>query len=924
MKLGRLAAIFTIVAAAFFLLVGRGFVGAEDDSGGQAFLGTLLFLGVTAVGTFVIWFFLFSERVRTAKKGFRAHVWHWLFLGFFTFYVLGLLAWLAAGLLPAIAHHVPAFHDRLHAYGGVANVIEVEAAEIGPFAVEGSQRIREMTMRESSIVVISFTNSPTDDGSAYPHNVTIRTKGGETIFAGPNLVPRPGDGLDDYGSEEELDVFDPDTTIYTFEAPAAGRYAFLCSIHPDRMQGSVLVLDANAHVSDLQHPTLRDVARRVAAVSHVSQGVGDVALDYVFSALSLGLGVFLVVLRPRERMARIFGLAMVGTAAAYNLQSHAALAVHSAFDDPLHAILHPLTGVMYIYALVLFPDGRLLPRWSNRLVRFGYRFAVFFAIMFLLGATGASLPDFAQHPAALVLVVGFIIPILGIASQTIRLRRVSGAETHQQSRLLLWATVASLGVGAILLLVLNIDLRALTQPTTGDPIAIGENERLAFRVFQPLFGIIPIALFAGILRYRLWDIDLVVNRTLVYASLAGTIGALYVGIVVVLGGALGGRTELSILATVLAAVAFDPLRSRFQTLANRVVYGQRASPYEVMAEVSHRLAGAATPDDVLPVVAETAARAVAAARVRVRMTLPSGETRQETWPEPFEDGAFDRVVPVAHLGEEVGEIAVAKRPGDSLKPAENRLLEALAGHVGLAMQSVRLADQLRARLADLERAAGELTASRARLMLAADAERVRLEQMIHEGVERELVAMSEQLTAAERTFARSRARSVAVLERVAEQANHTQETLRDLARGIFPPLLSDRGVMPAIESQVRKLPGAITVTGSLEERFDPRAEAAVYFCCIEALRRATQPGDGARVTVDVGRENGWVRFAVRGHGPALTADLQLLIDRVEAVGGSLEVRGSDGEGELAGLVPAQVAEAQTSASRSGSNADLGT
>ncbi|MGH2785407.1 MAG: sensor histidine kinase, partial [Actinomycetota bacterium] len=259
-----------------------------------------------------------------------------------------------------------------------------------------------------------------------------------------------------------------------------------------------------------------------------------------------------------------------------------------------------------------------------------------------------------------------------------------------------------------------------------------------------------------------------------------------------------------------------------------------------------------------------------------------------------------------------------------LKPAENRLLEALAGHVGLAMQSVRLAEQLRARLTDVERAAGELTASRSRLMLAADAERVRLEKLIHEGVERELVAMSEQLTGAERTFARSRARAVTVLERVAEQANHTQETLRDLARGIFPPLLSDRGVMPAIESQVRKLPGSITVIGTIEDRFDPRAEAAVYFCCIEALRRAAHPDDGSRVTVELGRENGWVRFAVRGHAPALTADLQLLIDRVEAVGGSLEVRGSDGEGELAGRVPVQVAAAQTPASRSGSNADLGT
>ena len=890
-------------------------------SGGVgALMGMVVFQTLVAG----LWFFLFSGMVRTATKEGRMRIWHRFFLAFFAFYVFALLAWLTAGLLPAIAHHVPSLHERLHGYAGVSNVISVEASDIAPFSVEGSQRIREMTIREGSNVVINFVNGPTDEGLAYPHNITIAGADGSMIFRGPDLLPRPGDGINEWGDEDKEEVFDPNTRIHSFTAPKAGDYVYFCSIHPDRMRGAVLVLEPDAPTSDWLHPGLPDMARRIAEVSHSSQGVSDVTLDYIFSALSLGLGVFLVALRPRERMARIFGVAMVGTAAAYNLQSHAALAVHSAFEDPLHFFLHPLTGVTYIYALVLFPDGRLIPRWSNRYLRMLYRPASFFAILFLLGATGGALPDFGQHPAALVLVVGFIIPILGILSQSVRLRMASGTETRQQSRLLLWATVASLGVGALLLLVLNIDLKALIEPTVGDPIAIGENERLAFRVFQPLFVVIPIALFAGILRYRLWDIDLVVNRTLVYGALAGSIGALYVGIVVGLGGALGGRTELTIVATVLAAVAFEPLRSRFQSLANRLVYGQRASPYDVMAGVSQRLAGAATADDVLPVVAETAANAVGAVRVRARMTLPSGETREATWPGPSDETTFDRAIPVVHLGEEVGEIAVAKRPGDALKPAENRLLEALAGHCGLAMQSVRLAEQLRARLVDLEHAAAELTASRGRLMRAADAERVRLEKLIHEGVERELVAMSEQLTDAERAFRRSRARSVSMLERIADQANHTQETLRDLARGIYPPLLSDRGVVPALESQVRKLPGEIILTGSIAQRFDPRSEAAVYFCCVEALRRAAARNDGSAVTIELGRENGWVRFAVRGSGPALTTDLQLLIDRVEAVGGALEVRGSNGVGELAGRVPAQVAAAQTPASRSGSNADFGT
>jgi signal transduction histidine kinase len=184
--------------------------------------------------------------------------------------------------------------------------------------------------------------------------------------------------------------------------------------------------------------------------------------------------------------------------------------------------------------------------------------------------------------------------------------------------------------------------------------------------------------------------------------------------------------------------------------------------------------------------------------------------------------------------------------------------------------------------------------------------------------------MRDRLGAAEHSFEKSRTRAVRTLEEVAEQANHTQETLRDLARGIFPPLLIDRGVRPAIESLVRKLPAPVTVTGVLDDRFDPRAEAAVYFCCIETLRRATRGGTGP-LSVELARDDGWVRFSVRAPGaaPKPGEDLQLLIDRVEAVGGSLEVREADGMTELSGRVPVQVAAAQAPASRSGSNAALG-
>jgi signal transduction histidine kinase len=413
------------------------------------------------------------------------------------------------------------------------------------------------------------------------------------------------------------------------------------------------------------------------------------------------------------------------------------------------------------------------------------------------------------------------------------------------------------------------------------------------------------------------------------------IGSAYVGVVVGLGGAIGSQTGLSIAVTVVVALAFDPLRSRLQRLANRLIYGERASPYDVLSEVAHRLADATSPDDALETIAEAAGRAVGGVRARARLELPDRDGCEAFWPSAESDAPFDRTVNVVHQERKIGDIAVAKKVGDPLRPAENRLLEALADQVGLALQSLRLAEQLRIRLGELEVAARELSGSRGRLMRAADAERRRLEQLIHEGVEHELEVIGDALKIAEKHVASDAVRAIAELERIAEQANHTQEALRALARGIFPPLLSDKGVGAALQSHLRKLAATVRMSGTLDERFDARAEAAVYFCCVEALRpmsRAT--ADAASATVELARENGWVRFVVRNAAglTSTSGEVQLLVDRIEAVGGTLVVRTSEGETEVAGRVPAKTGAAepagqiadQTLVNLSGSKADLGT
>ena len=898
---------------------------------------------IVAIGTIaaLIWFFLVRGRVATAKPEFRRGMWHFGFLIFFSLYALAIGGWLVTGLIAGITGHSRSLHERMHAYGGAPDVLEVAAGDIAPFSVDGSRRIREMTFRASSRATILFTVHGADPettcgkrctpdekevGVPLEHNVSIYRRTGPAVFIGGRISPMRG--FDEYGTPELKG-----STVYAFDVPGEGMYQYRCDVHPLAMRGNVRVLPASSPVtSPIEHPGLRDSARRIAEVSHEAEGPTEIALDYAFSFVSLGLGIFLVVLRPRERMARVFGVAMIGTAAAYNLQSHAALGVHAFFDDPLHTLLHPITGITYIYALALFPDGKLIPRFSNRIVRVGYRIAFFLATMVLLGVTGSILPDFGQHPAALVLTFGMAIPLIGMLAQWFRIRRAPTSEARQQSRLLLLALAASFSFGVVLLVALGIDIPALVNPNLADPAAVNAADARAFRVFQPLFVVIPLALFVGILRYRLWDIDLVIRRTIVYGALAGFIGAIYVGVVVLLGGAVGGRTGLSIAATVLVAVAFDPMRTRLQLLANRLVYGERASPYDVLADLPRRLAGATIPAEVVLSIAESVGHGVGAAYVRATLMLPSGAKILGSFPpEEEEPPAYDRTITLTHQGEPVGELAIAKRPGDPLRAADNRLLEAVGSQVAIALHSVRLAEKLRVRLDDLQRSTVQLDASRRRIVSAQDAERSRLQRDIHERVEAPLVAIDAMIERAAGTRDRNED-LLAILDLAAGESNRVQDVLRELARGIFPPLLADRGLVSALESHARKSPTPVVVRASgLDGRFDPHAEAAAYFCCIEAIRSAARRAEGSMIDLSLSMDGGWVSFEVRDPAHGLSegamsgADLQLMVDRIESVGGRLELRATADGTTVSGRVPAQPPLAfHSAASRSGSNADFGT
>jgi signal transduction histidine kinase len=403
--------------------------------------------------------------------------------------------------------------------------------------------------------------------------------------------------------------------------------------------------------------------------------------------------------------------------------------------------------------------------------------------------------------------------------------------------------------------------------------------------------------------------------------LAAFITAVYVGIVVGIGQAIGSKRNLglSILATAVVAVGFQPVRDRVQHLANRLVYGKRATPYEVLSEFSERMSGAYASEDLLPRMARILAEGTGAARADVWLNVGSDLHPEASWPpeatppEPVAvlDGevppieGVDRLLPVRHQGELLGALSVSKSRGDALRPAEEKLMDDLASGAGLVLRNVRLTAELLARLEELKR-------SRQRIVAAQDEERRRLERNLHDGAQQQLVALQVKLSLAER-IAEEDCRAKDQLGALKQEATEALENLRDLARGIYPPLLADQGLQAALSSQARKATFPVAIEADHIGRYPQDQEAAVYFCVLEALQNVAKYAGATHASVRLNEDDGVLTFTVTDDGAGFDSTkttygtgLQGMADRLSAQGGTLEVRSKPGEGTtVIGRVPAR-------------------
>ncbi len=595
----------------------------------------------------------------------------------------------------------------------------------------------------------------------------------------------------------------------------------------------------------------------------------------------------------------------------------------------------PPIGLTGTFLILLFPDGHLpSPRWRW----FAWTIAVGMTLMglALLVAPGtfedSGYPTLSNplgleaiRPFLGVLLAGLLIIPLGMIGSAVavvrRYRRSAGTERQQMKWLAYAAAVAAFTYAVAM-------VASLVKGT-------GAADPGWLRVWQSLslatLALIPIAIGFAVLKYRLYDIDVVINRTIVFGALATFIGAVYVGVVVLLGSAIGATTTnpaLSIAATAIVAVLFEPVRVRVQRVANRFVYGERATPYEVLSRFSERIAGTYATEDVLPRTARVIAEGTGAEHVGVWLRVGDGLHERGAWPPgdgaaapmtmagtdlPTFPGA-EATMPVRHSGELLGAVTVTKPRGETLTPGEAALLEDLAGQAGLVLSNVGLTAELQTRLDEIAGRSEELRASRQRIVTTQDAERRRLERNIHDGAQQHLVALAVKLRLARGVLAKDPGRAAGMLGELRSEVDDAIETLSSLALGIYPPVLEERGIAAALESQGRIGAIPLEVVADGVDRQPIETEAAVYFCCLEAIQNAAKYARASRVDVRLGHEGANLAFEVRDDGvgfdtsvTATGSGLQGMADRLSSLGGSVEIVSRPGEGTVvAGRVPAVV------------------
>jgi signal transduction histidine kinase len=458
--------------------------------------------------------------------------------------------------------------------------------------------------------------------------------------------------------------------------------------------------------------------------------------------------------------------------------------------------------------------------------------------------------------------------LVSVVAVGLRFRR-SAAEERQQLKWLVYA-----GVLTFVVLV------------TSSPAAPFELPEVVSALAPLCLPSIPVAVGIAVLRYRLYDIDLVINRTLVYGALTACVVGIYVVVVGYLGAlfSTGGNVAISLVATGVVAVLFQPLRERLQRAVNRLTFGERDEPYAVLSRLGQRLEATVDPRAVLPAVVETVAQALKVPHAAIELKREGGF---ETAAEYGMPSGEPLVLALTYQNETVGRLVLSPRTkGESFTKSDLRLLEDLARQVGVAAHAVRLT-------ADLQR-------SRERLVTAREEERRRLRRDLHDGVGPQLAALTLKIETARNRLAHDPAADT-LLSDLAKRARDAVADVRRAVHALRPPTLDELGLFPALRETAAQYGGeSLRISVEAPEELPPlpaAVEVAAYRIAQEAITNAVRHARASRCEVrfDLDEGAGLLRLEVIDDGRGIGEDrgvgvgLSSMRERAEELGGTCVV-----------------------------------
>ena len=683
------------------------------------------------------------------------------------------------------------------------------------------------------------------------------------------------------------------------------------------------------------HPALVAVPAALALVAGAltldGGGSGDRASDVVRALLVIAWCFAGSVLAMRRPLCRL-GILLLGGTLLGATTFAAAEAVEAGWTGTggdLAEVAHDVGSLALcavgLHLLLALPRGDLA-RARRPLVIGAYVVAVVTGLVYAIGS--------GSEPTVLPWIGWIVAVALGLPGAHATYLRTAGIERQR----LQWVGCGAAVAGEIALVAVALDL--LVDWPAAPGLVAGAATVL-----------IPVALVIGASPKLVSGVDRVLVHTVSLAGLTATTFAVYLVIVLGLGQVPTDDERqllgLSMLAAAVAAALYLPARQRLQDAANRIVYGERYAPDEVLRTFGTRLTRSIPMDELLLQLAESLKKTLGLTRAEVWTGTPelleravsvpyadpiklpigdrerpvvaragvSGAAWATVWLPALLEGRTStqlRVAPATHSGELLGLIVV-ERPadGDTFTEGDDTMLAELARQCGLALHNVQLDSALQATLDEVQLANEQLRASRARIVATADAERRKIERNLHDGAQQHLVALAVNLRLVQDILTEDTETATEMIEQLAADVKETIAELRALAHGIFPPLLVDAGLGDALRAAGNRSPLDVTVEVEATGRYGGEVEAAVYFCCLEALQNAAKHAPGSSVSVRVWEEAGGLLFEVADDGPGFDVagatkghGYTNMADRLGAIGGTVRWTSAPGEGsQVRGSLP---------------------